>query len=245
VPDPAVNNGFQRYLIDNQLWYGLPRGTLLSPNLNTGANPFSIGTDTIALMLQDPTVAQPNFINAVGNGANGWRNLTYGSLAAAYYQGLALQPAFSYINADNPDLSGVQKAGAKILHYHGMADPLVPVQSSMNYYTRVADRDGGYGNTQKYNRMYLVPGMGHCGGVGTAQGTAGPAVTTANLPQPAGGQLFSLLRAWVEGGAASAPTSIVVTSPDASASQRLCPYPAKATYVGTGAINSAANYTCR
>ena len=30
----------------------------------------------VALELQDPTWAQPNFINAVGNGADRWKTLT-------------------------------------------------------------------------------------------------------------------------------------------------------------------------
>jgi len=37
---------------------------------------------------------------------------------------------------------------------------------------RVANLDGGFAKTQAYDRLFLIAGMGHCSGVGTAQGTA-------------------------------------------------------------------------
>jgi tannase/feruloyl esterase len=245
VPDPAANNGFNANLTDEQLWYGLSRGANMT--LLSGASPFTISSDMVALELQNPTLATSSFTNATGNGASGYKNLTYGQLADAFAQGVALQPFFGNINTDNPDLSAAQKAGVKIIQYHGSADVLIPTANSINYYTRVANLDGGFAKTQAYDRLFLIAGMGHCSGVGTAQGTAGvsPAVTTANFAQPAAGQLFSVMKAWVEGGAASAPASVTVTSPDASTSQLLCPYPQKATYSGTGAINAAASYTCK
>jgi feruloyl esterase len=201
----------------------------------------------VALELQNPTLATTSFVNATGNGANGWKNLTYGQLANAAAQGVALQPFFGNINTDSADLSGAQASGAKIVQYHGLADVLIPTANSINYYTRVANMDGGFAKTQAYDRLFLIGGMGHCSGVGTAQGTSGvsPPITAANLPLPAAGQLFSAMTAWVEGGAASAPASITLTSTDASASQLLCPYPQKPTYGGTGAITAAASYTCK
>jgi hypothetical protein len=243
VPDPAANNGFNANLTDEQLWYGLSRGANLTAL--AGASPFTISSDMVALELQNPTLATSSFTNATGNGASGYKNLTYGQLADAFAQGVALQPFFGNINTDNADLSAAQKAGVKIVQYHGSADVLIPTANSINYYTRVANLDGGFAKTQAYDRLFLIAGMGHCSGVGTAQGTAGPAVTTANFAQPAAGQLFSVMKAWVEGGAASAPASVTVTSPDASTSQLLCPYPQKATYSGTGAISAAASYTCK
>ena len=127
----------------------------------------------VALELQDPTIATPNFINATGNGADGWKTLRYGDLSNAWDQGVALQPQFANINTDNPDLSNFRGRGAKILMYHGLADMLIPPQGSINYYNRVANLDGGYAKTQTYDRLFIIAGMGHCAGVGTAQGTAG------------------------------------------------------------------------
>ena len=243
VPDPAADNGFNANLTDGQLWYGLSRGASLGGL--AGPNPFSIASDMVALELQNSTLATPSFINATGNGANGYKNLTYGQLANAFDQGIALQPFFGNINTDNADLTAAKAAGVKILQYHGSADVLIPTTNSINYYTRVGNLDGGYAKTQAYDRLFLIPGMGHCAGVGTAQGTAGvsPAITNSNFPMPAAGQLFSTMTAWVENG--TAPASVTVQSADASASQLLCPYPQKATYSGSGAITAAASYTCK
>ena len=243
VPDPSVNNGFNANTTDRQLWYGLSRGATVTGL--AGANPFSVSSDMVALELQDGTIATPSFVNAASTGANGWKNLTYGQLANAFAQGISLQSAFGNINTDNADLSAAKASGAKIIQYHGMADTLIPTTNSINYYNRVANTDGGFAKTQAYDRLFLVGGMGHCSGVGTAQGTAGvsPAATTNSVPLPAAGQFFASLTAWVE--KSTVPTSVVINSADASASQLLCPYPAKPTYSGTGLITAAASYACK
>jgi feruloyl esterase len=199
----------------------------------------------VALELQDPTIATPAFTNAVSNGLNRWQSLTYGQLANAFAQGIALQPFFGNINTDNADLAAAKAAGVKIIQYHGVADNLIPTTNSINYYTRVANLDGGFAATQAYDRLFLVAGMGHCGGVGTMQGTAGvsPAANGNSVPLPAAGQWFTALTNWVESG--TAPTTITIQSADASASQLLCSYPQKPTYGGTGSIAAAASYTCK
>ena len=110
MPDPAANNGFNANLTSNQLWYGLTRGATSGL---AGANPFSISSDMVALELQDPTIATPAFTNAVSNGLNGWRNLTYGQLANAFAQGIALQPFFGNINTDSADLNGAKTAAPR------------------------------------------------------------------------------------------------------------------------------------
>ena len=242
VPDAAANNGFNANLTNNQLWYGLTRGATTGL---AGNSPFTISSDMVALELQDPTIATPAFTNAVSNGLNGWRNLTYGQLANAFAQGIALQPFFGNINTDSADLKGAKTAGVKIIQYHGVADNLIPTPNSINYYTRVANLDGGFAATQAYDRLFLVAGMGHCSGVGTMQGTAGvsPPADANSVPLPAPGQWFSALTNWVENG--TAPATITLQSANASASQLLCPYPQKPTYGGTGAITAAASYTCK
>jgi feruloyl esterase len=248
APDPAANNGFNAFPTGDQLWYGPPRGT----NMLVIAGPaaFGIGADQVALELQNPTLGSPSFKNATGNGANGWKSLSYGGFANAFAQGINLQPILGNINTDNADLTALKKTKAKVLHWHGMNDQVIFVQGSINYYTRVANLDGGFAKTQEYDRLFLVPAMGHVFGIGEQSGVAGPAATPNSIPllyrgpiDSYAGQMFSVIKDWVENG--NAPSSITVTSADASASQLLCPYPQKATYNGTGAINSAASYTCK
>lgn len=82
VPDPAVDNGTGITPAANQKWYGLTRGTSMSGL--AGATPFTISSDMVALELQNPLIATTSFINATGNGANGWKNLSYADLANAW-----------------------------------------------------------------------------------------------------------------------------------------------------------------
>ena len=241
VPDPAVDNATLPTLASKQVWWGLTRGSNLSGL--AGAAPFSISSDMVALELQDATYATPSFTNAIANGANRWMTLSYAELANASAQGDALQSFFGNINTDNPDLSGVRDSGAKILHYHGLADTLITPMGSINYYTRMSNLMGGYVAAQQFNRMFLVPGMGHCAGIGSVNGLAGPANSANSVPLPATGQLFAALVDWVENG--NAPSSIVLNSANSSASQPVCTYPKKATYNGTGPVTTAASYTCR
>jgi Tannase and feruloyl esterase len=242
--DPSANNGFTTFPTGGQLWFGLTRGTDTSSL--AGPVAFFIAADQVALELQNPTIGEPTFLkNATGNGANGWMSLSYGGLANAFAQGVNLQSFFGNINTDNADLSGVKQSKAKILHYHGLSDIVIFPQGSINYYIRVANLDGGFANTQQYDRLFLIPAMGHCAGIGSVSGRAGvsPPATLNSIPLPAAGQLFSAMANWVENG--TAPASITLSSANASASQLLCPYPQKPTYSGTGSIASAGTYTCK
>jgi feruloyl esterase len=241
-PDPALDNASGPTLASsNQLWWGLTRGA----NINSlaGPMPFTIATDMVALELQDPSYATPTFMNAVSNGLNRWQQMTYADLASAYNQGIAMQSSFGNINTDNPDLTMARNNGAKIISFHGLADVLIAPQGSLNYFSRVSASMGGDVETNKFNRLFLVSGMGHCGGVGSVNGTAGPPLTPSNVPLPAANQFFNALVDWVENN--NAPASLVLSSAGgASVTLPVCPYPQKARYSGSGSITAAASYTC-
>jgi feruloyl esterase len=178
-------------------------------------------------------------MNATGNGQNKWMQLTYQGLANAYFRGLALQPNFSYINTDDPDLSRAKALGAKIISYHGWSDVLIPPNGSLNYYTRVSQAMGGDNQTSKFNRLFMIPGMGHCSGVGSV----GPDATANSVPLPATDQFFDALMAWVEKN--DAPKALVLKSADASVSLPVCSYPQTPTYKGHGPITEASSYNCK
>ena len=55
-----------------------------------------------------------------------------------------------------------QKRGGKLLMYHGWADPVVPPENTIQYYEGVERRSGG--DTGSFLRLFMVPGMYHCGG---------------------------------------------------------------------------------
>lgn len=98
---------------------------------------------------------------------------------------------------------------------------------------------GGARETNEFNRLFMIPGMGHCAGVGSV----GPSANANTIPLPASGQFFDALVDWVEN--RKAPESLVLTSANASVSHPVCAYPKKAVYRGSGAITDAASYSCR
>ena len=62
------------------------------------------------------------------------------------------------------DLSGFQRAGGKMIMYHGMADPLVSGANSQRYYLKVAETMGlDYTQIDPFMRFFRISGMVHCG----------------------------------------------------------------------------------
>ena len=248
APDPLLDNASNATLANtNHLWWGLSRGANLSLLAGDAANPpffgpFPIAADMVALELQDPTYSTPFFVNTTGSGANRWRGMTYADLAGAYAQGDALQPFFGNINTDSPDLGAVRSKGAKIIHFHGWGDQLIPPAGSVNYYTRMANGVGGFAEAQKFNRLFMVPGLGHCGGVGSVSGSASPVANANSVPLPGPNQFFDALVGWVE--QSKAPDRVVLQSADASVTMPVCPFPKKPTYSGSGSVTAEASYTC-
>lgn len=234
VPSPDVDNGVNIFRSPRQVWWGTPRGASLARILN-----FTLSKDQTALNMQNASYAGTNFINATGNGQDAWKNLSYLAYADVFKLGAELNKYFGYTDTDNPDLSGFKNAGGKMITYHGLADQLVSSRSSINYYNRASSLLGGYNVMQNFNKLYLIPGMGHCSGIGSANGTSSSA---ANPPLPATGQFYKQLTNWVEN--SSPPTNIVITTTDAAITRPLCVYPAKQTYTG-GNVSLATSYACK
>ena len=237
VPAPAVDNGAAVILASKQRWFGPPRGSDLS---NFLGGPLSNSSAYVALELQNPAFALPNFVNGTGNGANLWRTFTYAQLANAADRGLALQGAFANIDTDNADLSAYRDRKGKVLMYHGQADSLIKPAGSTHYYNRVASQMGGLASIQSFYRFYLVPAMFH----GFSNGSANP---TANPPLPTNAQLYEALTNGVEKGIAPERLDIASAMTTANPVQKtfpLCVYPLKSTFVG-GDAKLTASYVCR
>ena len=247
APPPSADNSWSVQVGGNHLWYGLARGSFMGAL--AGANPFSIATDMVALEMQNPTLATPSFVNATGNGANGWRNLSYAQLADAFDQGVILQSSFAHINTDDANLRPFRRSGGKMIIYHGLADVLIMPQGSINYYERVIRELGGLHEVQKFYRLFLIPGMTHGLGNGTPNPNANPPLPGfAGADGVADGtsQLYDVLTAWVENGVAPSRIDIsTVATPTFPAvkSRPICAYPKKATYV-SGDVNAASSYIC-
>lgn len=152
-------------------------------------------------------------------------------------------------DATRGSLDAFAARGGKLIIYHGLADTLVAPGQSIAFYERQAAQLGGGRNLADSARLFLAPGMMHCGG------GAGPDAFNATLgipPRPpaddAKHDIFSALIAWTDRG--EAPDHVIATkfsSEDTGeiAMQRpLCPYPRKAVYRGSGSTRSASNFIC-
>jgi len=133
------------------------------------------------------------------------------------------------MNATNPDMTPFFSRGGKLLLYHGWSDPRVPTLDLIQYYGRVVETMGGSSRASNSVRMFLAPGMGHCGG------GEGPNVFDK----------IDALEQWVEHGR---PPDRIVASHLAGGrvdrTRPLCPYPQVAKYNGTGSIDDDANFVC-
>jgi feruloyl esterase len=127
------------------------------------------------------------------------------------------------------------KTNRKLIIYHGFGDhALSPLETIRFYQQLAAHTGGGYSKLVRNVRLFMVPGMQHCG--------AEPGLNSFDT--------LSALDAWVTHGIA--PDAIVATdyndkaNPAAGVKRTmpLCPFPAQAHYSGSGDVNVASNWTC-
>ena len=163
-------------------------------------------------------------------------------LAAA--EKLAQEKTGSSLNAMQPDLKPFLAHGGKLILYHGWNDPAISALNTIRYYNGAVAAVGSKAANQSL-RLYMIPGMQHCGG--------GPGATIFGQfdEQPRANperDIFSSLVQWVENG--KAPETIIAakySGPDARAPQMtrpICPYPQVPQYKGTGDPNRADSFAC-
>jgi feruloyl esterase len=134
------------------------------------------------------------------------------------------------IDARSADLKSFFSRGGKLLMYHGWADPQISPFNATTYYEQVVKAAGGAGKISGSYRLFMAPGMAHCGG---GEG-------------PNDFDKIGTLEQWVEKG--TAPDQIVASHAKGGAVDRtrpLCPYPQIATYKGSGSVDEAASFACK
>jgi Tannase and feruloyl esterase len=199
------------------LWYGLPPGAPY-------AGLHAVAPQADGSLVQQPFVydiwwfqywltQNPNF---------DWSTLDYESFE--HWFDVAVQRYGDLTGASDPDLSAFRESGGKLLMWHGAADFGVPFQGTVDYYERVRD-ELGPGHTQQFVRLFLAPGVGHCGGGNGAQ-----------LVDP-----LSALVEWVEGG--KAPRTLDAATA-AGATRPICLYPFVAQWTGRGDSADGSTYRC-
>ena len=92
------------------------------------------------------------------------------------------------------NLNTFSNHGGKLIFFHGVSDPWFSALDTIDYYERMTKANGGAAQVTNWSRLFLVPGMGHCGG--------GPAA----LDQF---DLLTSLVDWVEKG--TAPNAVPAT----------------------------------
>ena len=130
-------------------------------------------------------------------------------------------------DAKNPDLSKFRQRGGKLLMTYGWSDTILQPMMGVNYYEAAMARNGP--STPDFFRLFMVPGMAHCGG-GTGPDRHDAMTAVIN---------------WVEKG--QAPSTMVaskVVDNKVVRTRPLCAYPQVARHTGTGSIDEAANFRC-
>lgn len=132
--------------------------------------------------------------------------------------------ASAYLDATSTDYSGFRNRNGKIIFWHGWNDPALSALATIDHFNAVRNKDP---ETNNYMRLYLLPGVLHCGG---GEG-------------PSEADWLSLIRDWVEKGIA--PDKIIVKKSMKGKelmSRPVFPYPSKAVYDGKGDPDNADSF---
>jgi hypothetical protein len=124
--------------------------------------------------------------------------LTVDLVQASYDARRKLAPI---LNPSRTDPRAARGAGKKIIQYHGWADPLISAELSLTYFNAVQK---ALGDTQNFYLLFMVPGMGHCGG-----GVGPTWIMGAGVIHDAQHDAVNALTRWVEEG--TAPDRIIAT----------------------------------
>jgi Tannase and feruloyl esterase len=189
-------------------------------------------------------------------------NFNYRSLNLTTDVATADRKMAPIVNSTNPDLNRFRAHGGKLIQYVGWSDDAISPYNDINYFNSVVLTMSGVNsailrvsaggappnalaNVQSFYRLFMAPGMAHCGGGPGANyfGQRG-----AVGPLDAAHDLFTALDQWVETG--TAPNEVIATkytNDDPTQpilfQRPLCVYPKISQYNG-GNPNSASSFSC-
>ena len=140
------------------------------------------------------------------------------------------ESAMDFMGTGSTRYEHFRASGKKLMVYSGQADPVFSSKYHIRWYNKLVQATGDLRKTQDFARLFVVPGMNHCGGgYATSQFDA-----------------FGALVHWVEKG--TAPQSLLGTAPAATPwpgrTRPLCAWPAQPRYTGQGSIEDAASFVC-
>ena len=148
---------------------------------------------------------------------------------------------WSYMTPPNEtDLSALRARGAKLLVFHGAADPIFSAADTARWYDAL--QAANKGTATEFARYFEVPGMNHCGG-GPAADQFDMITALVNWVEKA--QAPEQVLAQVRGAGANVVNAELPGGWSATRSRPLCVYPKVARYNGSGDIENAASFSCK
>jgi feruloyl esterase len=230
-------------------------GAIIHPGNVPGSETSTIGAVGFAYNLYSAEPAFDSLFKWVFGAKWDWRTFDFDHHVETVDTVLA-----GDLNANNTDLKRFQDHRGKLILYSGWADPLIPSRTTINYYNAITQTMFGslspedLRKTQDFARLFMAPGMWHCGI--TIGAGPGPNAFGGVMQQPPPSfdpqhDLLNALTAWVEDGAAAAPTSVIATKYNDDdpqhgiAMQRpICLFPAVPRYDGTGRPEDPQSFSC-
>jgi len=194
----------------------------------------------------DAGIADPAFVHMhFGTSADGVLNsadATLGFDSLRYYSMTPPDPTFDPLKFDfDQDVQRVEETAkiddadavylssfarhGKLILYHGLSDQGLSPLDTAAWYERLQSANGGH--VGEWARLFLVPGMTHCGG--------GPSTDEFDM--------LTAIEDWVEQG--RAPDRVIARGKSfPGLSRPLCAYPTIARYAG-GDPSSASSFVCK
>jgi feruloyl esterase len=131
-------------------------------------------------------------------------------------------------NATYTAMTSFRQRGGKLILFTGLSDPIFSANDLVRYYEKIAADNGGAQATMDWARLYLFPGMTHCGG--------GPSLDDFDP--------LAALENWVEKN--QPPDTMPARGPSfPGRSRNICAYPAYPHYNGSGSVDDAKSFTCK
>lgn len=204
-------------------------------------NSTQLDPGAVAFIFNTPPWAQADFTATTGLKFALGYDLDAGYAKMFATDSTYTESSWSFMVPPNEDdLSTLRDRGAKVLTYHGAADPIFSAADTVDWYQRV--QAANHGDASDFSRLFLVPGMNHCSGGVTADQFDG---LSALVDWVERGHAPERIAARARGVGANVPNTEVPATWAANRSRPLCAFPKVARYKGAGDQESESSFECR
>ena len=147
----------------------------------------------------------------------------------------------SFLDVANASLKDFKENGGKLLMYQGWNDFPLRAGRALEFFDQANELNGGPDQTEDFFRLFMVPGMVHCG--------AGPGAWLTDYVAPivdwrekdvAPEKLIATQNSWKFG-----DPEETMPAKTGGFSRPICPFPKLAEYDGKGDENQADSFSCK